>query len=121
VLENGELGRVRIRIESELPWLEVLERIGQTPLPPYIQRKDATPERRAVDKVRYQTVFAREPGAVAAPTAGLHFTPEVLGRLAAQGWTGRPSRCTWASALSGPWPWTTSKRTRWISSAGGFR
>ena len=85
VLENGELGRVRIRIESELPWLEVLERIGQTPLPPYIQRKDATPERRAVDKVRYQTVFAREPGAVAAPTAGLHFTPEVLGRLAAQG------------------------------------
>ena len=85
VLENGELGRVRIRIESELPWLEVLERIGQTPLPPYIQRKDATPERRAVDKVRYQTVFAREPGAVAAPTAGLHFTPEVLARLAAQG------------------------------------
>lgn len=85
VLENGELGRVKIRLESALPWLEVLERIGQTPLPPYIQRKEATPERRAADKVRYQTVFAREPGAVAAPTAGLHFTPEVLERLAGLG------------------------------------
>ena len=85
VLEDGELGRVKVRVESALPWLEVLERIGQTPLPPYIQRKEATPERRAADKVRYQTVFAREPGAVAAPTAGLHFTPEVLDRLAAHG------------------------------------
>ena len=85
VLEDGELGRVKVRVESQLPWLEVLDRIGQTPLPPYIQRKEAPPERRAEDKVRYQTVFAREPGAVAAPTAGLHFTPEVLERLAAQG------------------------------------
>lgn len=85
VLEDGELGRVKVRMESKLPWLEVLERIGQTPLPPYIQRKEATPERRAADKLRYQTVFAREPGAVAAPTAGLHFTPAVLDRLAAHG------------------------------------
>ncbi|MGD9611290.1 MAG: tRNA preQ1(34) S-adenosylmethionine ribosyltransferase-isomerase QueA [Kiritimatiellia bacterium] len=85
VLEDGELGRVKVRVESEIPWLEVLDRIGQTPLPPYISRKEATPERRAIDKVRYQTVFAREPGAVAAPTAGLHFTPEVLDRLAGQG------------------------------------
>ena len=85
VLEDGELGRVKVRVESRLPWLEVLDRIGQTPLPPYIQRKEATSERRAADKVRYQTVFAREPGAVAAPTAGLHFTPEVLDRLAAHG------------------------------------
>ena len=85
VLEDGELGRVKIRVESHLPWLDVLERIGQTPLPPYIQRKDVTPERHATDKQRYQTVFAREPGAVAAPTAGLHFTPEVLEQLAQQG------------------------------------
>ncbi len=85
LLEDGELGRVKIRLESALPWLEVLERIGQTPLPPYISRKEATPARRAADKVRYQTVFAREPGAVAAPTAGLHFTPEVLEHLAGQG------------------------------------
>ena len=85
VLEDGELGRVKVHVESKLPWLEVLDRIGQTPLPPYILRKDATPERRAADKMRYQTVFARAPGAVAAPTAGLHFTPEVLDRLAGQG------------------------------------
>ena len=85
VLEDGELGRVKVRVESERPWLEVLDRIGQTPLPPYISRKAATPERRAEDQRRYQTVFAREPGAVAAPTAGLHFTPEVLERLAGQG------------------------------------
>ena len=85
VLEDGELGRVKIRVESEIPWLEVLDRVGQTPLPPYIQRKDAPEERREIDKVRYQTVFAREPGAVAAPTAGLHFTPEVLERLAQKG------------------------------------
>jgi S-adenosylmethionine:tRNA ribosyltransferase-isomerase len=85
LLEDGELGRARIRIESSLPWLEVLDRIGQTPLPPYIHRKDAATERRAADKIRYQTVFAREPGAVAAPTAGLHFTPEVLDRLALGG------------------------------------
>jgi len=85
VLEDGELGRVKIRVESALPWLEVLDRIGQTPLPPYIQRKNVSEERAAADKVRYQTVFAREPGAVAAPTAGLHFTPDVLERLAARG------------------------------------
>ncbi|MGD9782848.1 MAG: tRNA preQ1(34) S-adenosylmethionine ribosyltransferase-isomerase QueA [Kiritimatiellia bacterium] len=85
VLEDGELGRAKVRVESKMPWLEVLDRIGQTPLPPYIQRKEASPERRAADKVRYQTVFARDPGAVAAPTAGLHFTPEVLDRLAAHG------------------------------------
>ncbi len=85
VLADGELGRVKMRLESALPWLEVLERIGQTPLPPYISRQAASPERRAADKVRYQTVFAREPGAVAAPTAGLHFTPAVLDRLAAGG------------------------------------
>ena len=85
VLEERELGRVRVRLETKIPWLEMLERIGQTPLPPYIQRKEVSGERRAEDKARYQTVFAREPGAVAAPTAGLHFTPEILDRLAARG------------------------------------
>lgn len=85
VLEDGELGRVKIQIESPRPWLDVLDRIGQTPLPPYIQRKAPSAERRAEDKLRYQTVYAREPGAVAAPTAGLHFTPEMFARLAAQG------------------------------------
>ena len=85
VLEERELGRVRVRLETKIPWLEMLERIGQTPLPPYIQRKEVSGARRAEDQARYQTVFAREPGAVAAPTAGLHFTPEILEQLAARG------------------------------------
>ncbi len=85
LLEDGELGRARVRIESERPFLEVLDGIGLTPLPPYIQRKAEQGGLRPEDKVRYQTVYAREPGAVAAPTAGLHFTPAVFGRLAAKG------------------------------------
>src|SRR5262245_14432492 len=55
----------------------VIDRTGQIPLPPYIER-EAGP--RSEDRERYQTVFAREPGAAAAPTAGLHFTPDVLAR-----------------------------------------
>jgi S-adenosylmethionine:tRNA ribosyltransferase-isomerase len=58
----------------------VLDRIGHMPLPPYIHRDDAV-----VDRERYQTVFAREPGSVAAPTAGLHFTPRMLEALDARG------------------------------------
>src|SRR5204862_7958345 len=58
----------------------ILERIGHVPLPPYINRED-----RSTDRERYQTVYARERGSVAAPTAGLHFTPEILGRLKQRG------------------------------------
>ncbi len=57
-----------------------LERVGRVPLPPYIRREPG-----AADRHRYQTVVAREPGSVAAPTAGLHFTPELLARLDARG------------------------------------
>lgn len=60
-----------------------LERCGRAPLPPYIERDGR--EDVAADRARYQTVFARVPGAIAAPTAGLHFTPELLQRLAAMG------------------------------------
>jgi S-adenosylmethionine:tRNA ribosyltransferase-isomerase len=59
----------------------LLARVGQTPLPPYIDRHDADTRTRQHDAERYQTVFARRDGAVAAPTAGLHFTPELLDRL----------------------------------------
>jgi S-adenosylmethionine:tRNA ribosyltransferase-isomerase len=59
---------------------ELLERIGHVPLPPYIRRPDEKQ-----DRERYQTVFARRPGAVAAPTAGLHFTEEIFERLRARG------------------------------------
>lgn len=65
-----------VRFASPQPVTEILEAIGQLPLPPYIERP---PE--AADRERYQTVFARENGAVAAPTAGLHFTPELLAEL----------------------------------------
>ncbi len=63
---------------------ELLERIGRVPLPPYIRREPGAPDR-AEDREGYQTVFARESLAVAAPTAGLHFTEETLGSLAARG------------------------------------
>lgn len=72
-------GRV-VRLVTEGPVAEVLERHGHMPLPPYIDRDD-TP----TDHTRYQTVYARTPGSIAAPTAGLHFTDELLGRLEAKG------------------------------------
>ncbi|MFN2565853.1 MAG: tRNA preQ1(34) S-adenosylmethionine ribosyltransferase-isomerase QueA [Gemmatimonadaceae bacterium] len=69
-----------VRLVSELPIAEAIERHGHVPLPPYIARSDA-PE----DAERYQTVYARELGSVAAPTAGLHFTDELLRTLGARG------------------------------------
>ena len=62
----------------------LLERIGHVPLPPYIRREPGAPDR-PEDRQAYQTVFAREPLAVAAPTAGLHFTEEILDRIRARG------------------------------------
>ena len=64
----------------------LLDRIGRTPLPPYIRREAGAPDR-AADRAAYQTVFAREPLAVAAPTAGLHFTEEILDAIRALGVT----------------------------------
>jgi len=71
----------RVRLQAEGGTADVLERAGRTPLPPYIRRGEDDPRER-LDRERYQTVFARSPGAVAAPTAGLHFTPRVLEALA---------------------------------------
>ncbi|MBC8646454.1 MAG: tRNA preQ1(34) S-adenosylmethionine ribosyltransferase-isomerase QueA [Thermoanaerobaculia bacterium] len=62
----------------------LLEEIGHVPLPPYIRREPGAPDA-AEDRAAYQTIFAREPKAVAAPTAGLHFSPEILSRVAARG------------------------------------
>ena len=62
------------------PFFGLLEKIGHTPLPPYITREDSS-----ADRERYQTVYAREPGSVAAPTAGLHFTPEILTQMRERG------------------------------------
>jgi S-adenosylmethionine:tRNA ribosyltransferase-isomerase len=68
-----------------LPFDEFLERQGASPLPPYIKRRGEATERQALrDRERYQTIYARIPGSVAAPTAGLHFSAEVLTALAGQ-------------------------------------
>lgn len=87
VLAYGEQGHARVRLESadSIGIDDLLEDIGVPPLPPYITRKEVTPERQASDRERYQTIYAREPGAVAAPTAGLHFTPDLLARIDAAG------------------------------------
>jgi S-adenosylmethionine:tRNA ribosyltransferase-isomerase len=95
VIARGEFGERRIRF-AEIPtsraenaremghpsldFFALVEKIGHVPLPPYIARADS-----AGDRERYQTVYARERGSVAAPTAGLHFTPEILQRMHARG------------------------------------
>jgi len=66
-----------LKTDENLSAVAFFERFGQIPLPPYIHREQA----RAEDRQRYQTVFSRQPGAVAAPTAGLHFTPELLEKI----------------------------------------
>lgn len=80
VIERGEFGERRLRFNPVDDFFGALERIGHIPLPPYIHRDDAV-----ADRERYQTVFSRERGSVAAPTAGLHFTPEMLEGLSAKG------------------------------------
>jgi len=83
VVGRGEEGLVEVELESRgAPLPEALARTGHVPLPPYIRRDDELD-----DRERYQTVFARVDGAVAAPTAGLHFTEALLARLRARGCT----------------------------------
>lgn len=74
----------QVRLEAELPILEALEQEGELPLPPYIQRGEAE-RHQPEDRQRYQTVYAADPGSAAAPTAGLHFTNEILERLKNRG------------------------------------
>ncbi len=80
VLAVEEDGVRLVELDHEGALLPLLDEIGRPPLPPYI-RREAEPE----DRERYQTIYAHEPGAVAAPTAGLHFTEQVLDALAARG------------------------------------
>ena len=85
VLGRGEFGERTLHFSptqdfSASDFFEILDQIGHMPLPPYIKRDDALP-----DRERYQTVFAANRGSVAAPTAGLHFTPEVLAAIAKRG------------------------------------
>jgi S-adenosylmethionine:tRNA ribosyltransferase-isomerase len=82
VISRGDLGLRTLRFVSRDTHSvsENLERLGHVPLPPYIHRTDE-----GYDRERYQTVFAKQPGAIAAPTAGLHFTPEILEKIRARG------------------------------------
>jgi S-adenosylmethionine:tRNA ribosyltransferase-isomerase len=80
VVADGEFGERLLRFTPVDDFFARLELLGHVPLPPYIRRQD-----QPLDRERYQTVFARQRGSVAAPTAGLHFTPEVLERIRARG------------------------------------
>lgn len=82
VEERGEFGMrvLRFRVPNGGGFAETIARLGHIPLPPYIKREDEP-----ADRERYQTIFARQGNAVAAPTAGLHFTPAILERLQARG------------------------------------
>jgi S-adenosylmethionine:tRNA ribosyltransferase-isomerase len=82
ILSRGELGLRTVRLTSSdgAPAQQHIEHLGHVPLPPYIEREDEMS-----DRERYQTVFAKRPGAVAAPTAGLHFSEETLARLREKG------------------------------------
>ena len=78
ILEKTEEGLCIVKFATDGNFDEILDEVGKTPLPPYIKReKDAIDK----DRERYQTVFASERGAIAAPTAGLHFTPEILQKI----------------------------------------
>jgi S-adenosylmethionine:tRNA ribosyltransferase-isomerase len=76
-------GMAQVRFPEAFPIMDILDRIGRTPLPPYIERESG--QDAAGDRISYQTEYARNPGAVAAPTAGLHFTKSLLNRLTASG------------------------------------
>jgi S-adenosylmethionine:tRNA ribosyltransferase-isomerase len=85
VIRLTPTGSVVLSFCFSRPPLEVLEALGRMPLPPYIKRVDCETSGDSQDRERYQTVYATAPGAVAAPTAGLHFTPGLLDRLQEQG------------------------------------
>ncbi|HEX7962336.1 MAG TPA: tRNA preQ1(34) S-adenosylmethionine ribosyltransferase-isomerase QueA [Terriglobales bacterium] len=80
VMERGSFGERRLRFNPVPDFFAVLDRVGHVPLPPYIRRDDTK-----ADRERYQTIYARKSGSAAAPTAGLHFTPEILERIRARG------------------------------------
>ncbi len=80
IVARGDFGERHLRFDFVPDFFAALERIGHVPLPPYIDRPD-TP----LDREQYQTIYARPLGSVAAPTAGLHFTPEILERIRARG------------------------------------
>lgn len=83
--QRHDRGEWIVVVDPARPAVEVLERFGRTPLPPYIRRLKKTEDSDALDRRRYQTVYAQHPGAVAAPTAGLHLTRSLLGQIRERG------------------------------------
>ena len=84
VMEKAQQGRCRLKINTDANLETVLEKIGFAPLPPYIKRNKDLAQNK-IDARRYQTVYAQKTGAIAAPTAGLHFTDQLLEQLKAAG------------------------------------
>jgi S-adenosylmethionine:tRNA ribosyltransferase-isomerase len=82
VISCSSAGLRELKFAGDKPLDVLIEEVGQVPLPPYIKRADGSSE---TDKERYQTMFAREKGAIAAPTAGLHFTPAIIQALRDRG------------------------------------
>jgi S-adenosylmethionine:tRNA ribosyltransferase-isomerase len=80
IIARGDFGERRVRFDAVPDFMARLERLGHMPLPPYISREDEDS-----DREMYQTIYAQKPGSVAAPTAGLHFTPEVMEQIHARG------------------------------------
>ena len=80
IMEHREGGQRLVKFTHQGDFYQTLEKVGQVPLPPYIDRKPME-----ADKNRYQTIYAKEEGAVAAPTAGLHFTPELMSSIKNKG------------------------------------
>ena len=78
------IGMWRVEFVCERPLMDLLDEFGHTPVPPYVKREGTAAEEKE-DRERYQTIYAREVGSVAAPTAGLHFTPEIFAALEAKG------------------------------------
>ena len=85
IMPLPEDGKWVVKMIYEGDLLDILHRVGNIPLPPYIERKMATEELRQLDFERYQTVYAKNEGSVAAPTAGLHFTEDILNKLKLKG------------------------------------
>ena len=85
VVASREAGEHEIELNTDESAAIILDRIGRMPLPPYIKREKGRDARDGADRERYQTVYAQVAGAVAAPTAGLHFTPELLQDLSSRG------------------------------------
>lgn len=78
------IGMWQVEFSCDRPLMDLLDEFGRTPVPPYVKR-EGTAEEEKEDRERYQTIYAREVGSVAAPTAGLHFTPEIFAALDAKG------------------------------------